>query len=274
VRRLAAVATGGLRGGAAGPSRRPAALCRRAGRAKRYKGKTCPYCRVPGTSTTRDHVVAREFFLIEDRDNLPVVPACRSCNKAKAALEHYALELMPFASRHPDVRRYNEEHLGPRLAKNQKLRASLVVHTEGTWEQHPAGFLVPTRSISIDRAKITALFAMVMTGLFSFHFQDVLDPDWYVDVAIINPDHEDKAIDSLLRYFQPGVLVEGNLGRGTFVYRGLRSREAPAMSLWQFTLFGRMQFGGAPQHPGRAFSKLSAVSRPRQEAVARVKASA
>jgi hypothetical protein len=43
---------------------------------KRYVGKTCPYCRVPGSSTTRDHVVAREFFLIEDRNNLPIVPAC------------------------------------------------------------------------------------------------------------------------------------------------------------------------------------------------------
>jgi len=240
---------------------------------KRYVGKTCPYCRVPGSSTTRDHVVAREFFLIKDRDNLPIVPACQDCNEAKAALEHYALELMPFASRHPDAHRYNKEHLGPRLAKNQKLRASLVVHAEGTWEQHPAGFLVPTRSITIDMAKVTALFGMVMTGLFSFHFQEVLDPDWHVDVAMIDPDHEDKAIGPLMRYFQPpSALVEGNLGRGTFVYRGLRSRQPPGFSLWQFTLFGRMQFGGAPQHLGRAFSKLSAITRPRQEAVTRVQA--
>ena len=122
-------------------------------------------------------------------------------------------------------------------------------------------------------AKVNALFAMVMTGLFSFHFHEVLDPDWYADVSMIDPDHEDKAIGPLMRYFQPPcTLVEGNLGRGTFVYRGLRSRESPAFSLWQFTLFGAMQFGGVPQHPGRPFSEFSAVTRPRAEAVARINA--
>jgi hypothetical protein len=103
--------------------------------------------------------------------------------------------------------------LGPRLTTNRKLRASLATHTDGTWEQHPAGFLVPTMSIKIDMAKVNALFAMVMTGLFSFHFQEVLDTDWYVDVAMIDPDHENKAIGPLMRYFQPpGALVEGQSG--------------------------------------------------------------
>jgi hypothetical protein len=241
---------------------------------KHYVGKTCPYCRVPGSTTTRDHVVARKFFLIKDRGNLPIVPACGDCNGRKAELEHYALELMPLASRHPDARHYNEKHLGPRLAKNQKLQAQLVAHTDGTWEQHPSGLLVPARSIKIDMAKVSALFAMVMSGLYSFHFREVLDPDWHVDVAMIDPNHEDKVISAMMRYFQPpSALIEGDLGRGTFVYRGLRSREAPALSLWQFTLFGRMQFGGVPQYPGRPFSKLSAVTRPRPEAVARFKES-
>jgi hypothetical protein len=101
---------------------------------KRYVGKTCPYCRVPNSTTTRDHVVAREFFLIEDRGDLPIVPACRACNQQKSALEHYALELMPLASRHPDAGQYNKKHLEPRLAR----KSELVIYTDGTWDNRRA----------------------------------------------------------------------------------------------------------------------------------------
>ena len=42
---------------------------------QKYRGKTCAYCRVPEISVEGDHVVARQFFLVQDRDNLPQVPA-------------------------------------------------------------------------------------------------------------------------------------------------------------------------------------------------------
>jgi 5-methylcytosine-specific restriction endonuclease McrA len=49
---------------------------------KRHVGKTCVYC---GTApaATMDHIFAREFFPVEQRANLPKVPACRSCNGTK-----------------------------------------------------------------------------------------------------------------------------------------------------------------------------------------------
>jgi hypothetical protein len=55
---------------------------------KKYKGKTCVYCATEKSSCP-DHVIAREFFPIDERSNLPKVPSCVSCNNKKAKLEHY-----------------------------------------------------------------------------------------------------------------------------------------------------------------------------------------
>ena len=38
-------------------------------------GKTCPYCAL-ALAVTEDYIFAREFFLLDDRDNLPKAPAC------------------------------------------------------------------------------------------------------------------------------------------------------------------------------------------------------
>jgi len=51
---------------------------------KRFKGKTCAYCALPGASDTADHVLAREFVAVEDRGGIPKVPACAACNGKKA----------------------------------------------------------------------------------------------------------------------------------------------------------------------------------------------
>ena len=55
--------------------------------------------------------------------------------------------------------------------------------------------------------------------------------------------------------------VRGNLGRGTFVYEGVRGVNSKWFSLWQFTVFGGLQFGSADT-PDQASTKLSAVTRP------------
>jgi hypothetical protein len=68
---------------------------------KKFKGKTCAYCRREGASAVREHVIAREFLLERYRDNPPVVPACEACNTEKSALETYALAVLPFGSMLP-----------------------------------------------------------------------------------------------------------------------------------------------------------------------------
>lgn len=46
---------------------------------KKFNGKLCAYC-AKRKAETDDHVFAREFFLLEDRNNLPKAPACGPCN--------------------------------------------------------------------------------------------------------------------------------------------------------------------------------------------------
>lgn len=76
---------------------------------KRCKNKAFPYCGQQGVSSTADHVLCRKFFAVEDRANLPIVPACESCNNAKSELELYACTVMPFAATHSVPRSFRFE---------------------------------------------------------------------------------------------------------------------------------------------------------------------
>ena len=63
---------------------------------KRFRDKPCVYCLTNPSTTTGDHVFAREFFPEAARANLPKVPACESCNNEKSHLEHYLTAVLPF----------------------------------------------------------------------------------------------------------------------------------------------------------------------------------
>jgi len=48
---------------------------------KKYKNKQCVYC-LKRISFTRDHVIAKEFFPINIRNEpIPTVPSCNHCHK-------------------------------------------------------------------------------------------------------------------------------------------------------------------------------------------------
>ena len=229
---------------------------------KKYIGKPCPYCGKSDVSATRDHVVAKEFFLKEDRANLPVVPACSPCNGAKSTLEHYVLSVLPFGNRHVEAHCYAQRNIERRLRKNRSLRGELTFEQSRLWERHPNGLLVPTIQLKIDAQKVTDLFALIVRGLFNYHWQDILTADWVADIKLIHPAHETYVIGPLMPYFaQPAAIAENDLGRGTFVYRGLRSKHIPQISLWQFTLFGGLQFGADAKFPEGRFTKFTAITR-------------
>jgi hypothetical protein len=228
---------------------------------KKYIGKTCAYCGREGASKTADHVFAKQFFLVQDRPNLPIVPACERCNSDKSLLEQYALTVLPLGSRHPDAKTYSDQNIPRRLKKNVPLQARLSLGHSGLWERRPDGLLVPIRSVGIDAEKIQKLFALVVRGLFMFHWRTPLHSKWYTDVAIIRPEAEHYSFGTIFNKMGQRVGVKDNLGRGTFVYWGTRSASLRWFSLWQFTLFGGLHFGNSDT-PNRSFTKLSAVTRP------------
>jgi len=240
---------------------------------KKYMDKTCAYCAEPGSSATGDHVIARGFFLPEDRSKLPQVPACLRCNGEKSVLEHYALSVLPLGSRHQDARRYAERNIARRFDKNRALLNRLSIQRSGQWERHPGGFLVPTMSLKIDPKKISRLIGLIVRGLYTFHWKDALDLEWHADPTLFHPEYERRVIAPLLPYIgRPAGIAEGNLGRGTFVYRGMRSSRIPQISLWQLTMFGGLQFASETQFPNERFVKFSVITRQTEAAAAATRA--
>jgi len=231
---------------------------------KKYSGKTCAYCGEAGVSATRDHVLAREFFLEKDRKNLPVVPACIDCNNEKSKLEHYALAVLPFASRHTDARDYAEQNLERRLARNHALRNALEIRRDGGWEPHLNGLIVPAMTIAIDTNKIYELFSLVVRGLFMHHWGKALDPAWQVDLQMFDPRGEREVIDNVSPKIirQVAQTAKGNIGRGTFVYEAVQSAHLIQVSLWEFTIFGGLEFGADTKNRFLRLSRFYAVTRP------------
>jgi hypothetical protein len=229
---------------------------------KRFIGKQCAYCSRFGISKTADHVFARQFFVEKDRQNLPKVPCCEDCNGSKSALENYALTVLPLGSRHCDAKAYSEANIERRLRRNDAIRSRLSLQHTGLWEQQSNGLLLPIMSVDIDQEKICALFALIVKGLFMFHWGLALNEKWLADVTIIKPEGEKTVFGTLLEKIGPAQeVVQSNLGRGTFAYAGVRSATARWFSLWQFTIFRELQFSNATV-PNRAFTKLSVVTRP------------
>jgi hypothetical protein len=99
---------------------------------KKLRGKPCAYC-VVRTATTDDHVFSREFFLVEDRNNLPKAPACAKCNGEKSKLEHYLTTVLPFGARHAQAMDNMQVNVPGRLAKNQKLHRQLQNGAQHAW---------------------------------------------------------------------------------------------------------------------------------------------
>jgi hypothetical protein len=225
---------------------------------KKYIGKTCGYCTREDVSETPDHVVAREFFLVKDRGNLPIVPACAKCNGDKSKLEHYALSIIPLGSRHVDARSYSAQNIDRRLRRNARLRSRLRFEHSGRWENNK-GLFLPVMSLSIDQEKIRALFSLIVRGLFMFHWGEALDARWQPNVAIITD--EDAVFPGIFALLGPRFeAVSRNLGRGTFVYEGHRSVTYKWNSLWQFTWYGGIQFASDADTAKRAFTKISALT--------------
>ena len=153
---------------------------------KRHKGKDCAYCCKSKAATTSDHVIAREFFFEKDRANLPQVPACARCNNTKPALEHYATAALMTGSNHIHGDRYRREKVAPRLSKNRKLQRDMGIDDPPIWTEI-RGIAQPIHVLKLEPDKINKLMAMIVKGLYYFHFEQPLDPQFYADVSMFRP---------------------------------------------------------------------------------------
>jgi hypothetical protein len=223
---------------------------------KKFDNMTCVYC-ATRSATTADHVFARGFFLEARRGNLPKVPACQPCNKAKSDLEHYLATVLPFGGRHADAAANLQGKVPRRLAKNLALHRKLAAGMSRVWTRE-AGVYLPTSTVPFEPEKLNELFAFIAKGL-AWHHWGVLvsTPDTAVFAGLLN-----GAGEHLLKsWMAPArVRVTGNPGGGTFSYEGVQASDNPSMTIWLFSVYGGARLSGDPDAPDEEVSKVGAVS--------------
>jgi hypothetical protein len=203
---------------------------------KTYQGKTCAYCGAQQASTSGDHVVARRFFMPEQRANLPQVPACGTCNGEKSQLEHYLMSVLPFGARHPDANTNLTGQVAARLAKNAPLVAALRQGRRTLLRSINGGPWQTQTMLPLDSRRILALYAWIARGLAHHHWKVILShPGNAVQAVYLAPERV-AVVDAQLEG-NPS-LVQADLGNGTFIYAGAQAPDNDMVTLWRMSIYG------------------------------------
>lgn len=224
---------------------------------KKFKGKTCVYC--GAVSTEPDHVFAREFFLMADRDALPKVPACRDCNRRKSYLEHYVVSVAPFGARHASAKENLETLVPKRLARNAPLHRSLAAHQNRFWADAECGLVVPHMTLPVDHECLSELFVFVAKGLLWHHWQVRLSETDSVSVTMLTATGE-RFFNERFFNVPVGKRVSQDLGKGTIRYDGVQAVDLPQVSVWRVRMFGGVQLADSAR--GATSSTVGLITGP------------
>lgn len=224
---------------------------------KRFKNLICAYC-ATRTSVTGDHVFAREFFLLEHRQNLPQAPVCDYCNNEKSKVEHYLTALLPFGGRHVHSTKNLTEHVPKRLKKNQQL------HKELNQYQSRVNLVENGRSseamaLPIRPNAIESLFTYIVKGLAWHHWRAYIDDkDCSVEVMVLSDHGRQFFQNNLFSMYSPNRVL-GNLGEGTVIYEGVQGIDCPQITIWRFHMYGGMVLA---EDSVQASTEIGAMSGP------------
>src|SRR5260370_17629977 len=228
-------------------------------RSKKYAGELCFYCN-SNPAVVLDHVLARKFFLLNQRGTLPQVPACDQCNNEKSRLEHRLTALLPFGGRHADALTNLETMVPKRLAKNARLHSELAHGRGTTWNRSEGGLLVRQMTLPMG-GQLEKLFEFIAKGLLWHHWKVRLTDDHTV-VAGLVPDNFLDLLDPFSKV-PPDRRVNVNLGGGTVFYQGLQGDDYPEVSAWEFTMYGGLKITDETQQPPRTSRKIGATPSPK-----------
>lgn len=225
---------------------------------KKFSGKTCIYCLTNPSTPTGDHIFAREFFLVNRRNNLPKVPACKPCNDTKSRLEHYLTSILPFGGRHEDAATNLKSMVSSRLTKNVKLHRELASSVQEVWTENDHGIYVKTISIKIDGEQLHELFTFIVRGLMWYHWQ-VLLPEQY-DVKVISLAKSGESFFDQLLNMNSGKRINTEVGNGTFSYHGSQGVDYPEFSVWRFSVYGATKLSRDPKEIHGESTHIGAVT--------------
>ncbi len=209
---------------------------------KKYRDKTCVYCGKEKSSTTGDHVIAREFFPTDARQNLPQVPSCVACNNDKSFIEHYLLAVLPIGGRHEGAATAIADQVVPRLAKNEALVRQIeagrqqyfVLDETRTWS---SGMITP-----LDGSKLMKLACLIAQGLAWHHWKIQLAPEALADAKQMKAEGV-RHFRGEISGHKAGEQVKVSLGNGVFQYHGAYQRTNPKKTIWEMSFFGGVEVG-------------------------------
>jgi len=210
---------------------------------------------------------------VDERHNLPQVPACAPCNSAKSGLETYLTALLPQGARHQDdVSDYWAESRR-RIDKNQKLYRELQARTATSRRVVGTGEPVTEMAIPIDSSKLLDLSKYIAKGLLFHHWQVIVPKEQIVRSQFMNEAGESIFSNTIHRLKEMAtnaslddvVKTTGliQLGRKTVTYEGLFSPLDAPLSMWRLNFYrARLGISGANETTSNLMMLIPGKSRP------------
>lgn len=221
---------------------------------KKYRNKTCVYCGQAAVAETADHVVAREFFSMDARADLPKVPACRDCNNRKSQLEHYVLSVLPMGGVHSGAPAAIVNQVGPRLAKNAALQRALLAGQRDRAIMTPDGRWWQGMSLPFEAERLATLGCYIALGLAWHHWRVQIAPSALANARSFTAAGT-RFFEDMWDRLDAGGRIAHNWGNGVFEYRGVRVRTNPRVTLWQMSFFGGVELADS-EKPGQTSRTL------------------
>ncbi|MDG0024932.1 hypothetical protein [Trinickia sp. Y13] len=185
-------------------------------------------------------MIAREFFPLDARADLPKVPACRDCNNWKSQLEHYVLAVLPMGGLHPGASAAIIDQVGPRLEKNAALKRALFVGHRDRAIMSPDGYWQAGLSVPFEAEKLATLACYIALGLAWHHWGLQIAPAALANARSFTTVGT-RSFEEMLSTLDAANRIARNWGNGVLEYRGLYSRTNPKVTLWQMAFFGGVE---------------------------------
>jgi hypothetical protein len=211
----------------------------------------CIYCGAAAESS--DHVLARKFFLVERRGDLPQAPACKRCNNRKSQLENYLMIVLPFGAKNADAAEILRKLVQPRL--ENKANAKLLRELQRGYA------LSGGTSIPFKHEPMEELFEMIAKALALQHFGVRLGEDYSATASLFSNEGEAFFEQMLAAGKAIGKYVSGDLGEGNFTFEGAQAPQYPELTVWRFNFYGGVDFGGDPEVNGPSSLAIAVTGR-------------
>jgi hypothetical protein len=227
---------------------------------KKYKKKVCVYCS-GALSTAGEHIFAKEFFLKNQRANLPKAPSCDKCNRDKSRLENYLTTVLPFAGRHADALENLTKMVPGRLAENKKVHRRLASQMKKVWILRDSGLYAKQTTFKFEGQALIQLFKYIVRGIFWHHCDQILSRNTIVEVLALTKygkEYFNKHFFSVDEFDS----YSGNYGSGTISYKGVRDPSNPEFTCWVFSLYGGIQMYEDSASKGEISDEIGAITFP------------